>query len=71
MRGLFDVDAGARELGVATTAPPPMPQIEEDSAPIVSSRQAEHLADFADRRAAAVGNDGRGDAGALAAVACR
>ena len=46
-----------------------MPQIEEESAPIVSSRQPERLADLADRRAAAVGNHGRGDAGALAAIA--
>ena len=35
---------------------------------MVSSRQAERLADFADGRAAAIADDGGGDAGALAAV---
>ena len=35
---------------------------------MVSSRQAEGLADLADGRAAAIGDDGGGDAGALAAV---
>ena len=48
--------------------PPPPPQIEDDSAPMVSSRQAERLADLADGRAAAIADHGGGDAGALAPV---
>ena len=58
----------ARASSAARTAPPPMPQIEEESAPIVSSRKAEDLADLADRGAAAIADDGAGDAGVVASV---
>ena len=51
-----------------SAVPPPPPQIEDDSAPMVSSRQAEGLADLADGRASAIADHGGGDAGALAPV---
>ena len=60
--------ARLRVTASCDTDPPPPPQIEDDSAPMVSSRQAEGLADLADGRAAAIGDHGGGDAGALAAV---
>ncbi len=47
---------------------PPPPQIEDASAPMVSSEKPEGLADLADGRAAAIADHGGGDAGALTAV---
>ena len=44
------------------------PQMVEASAAVTSSRKPHHLADFADRRARAVVDHGRGDPGAVAAV---
>ena len=44
------------------------PQIEAGERADRVLRQAEDLADLADGRAPAIGDDGRGDAGALAAV---
>ena len=67
MRGLFDVDADALELGGADRAAAHAPDRGGERADRVV-RQAEDLADLADRRAAAVGDHGRGDAGPLAAV---
>ena len=42
MRRLSGIDAGARDVGMRTS-PPPMPQIVDDSAPIVSSDRPKTL----------------------------
>ena len=67
MRGLCG-SSPVRLTASCDTEPPPPPQIEEASAPIDILGQAERLADLADGRAAAIGDHGGGDAGALAAV---
>ena len=63
-----DVDAGALELGGAHRAAAHAPDRGGERADGVLA-QPESLADFADRRAAAIGDDGRGDAGMVASVA--
>ena len=58
----------ARASSLSRTAPPPSPRSRTASAPMVSSDQAERLADLADGGAAAIGDHRAGDAGAVAAV---
>ena len=67
MRGLFRSRPGARRARLRAPRRRPAPDRGGERADRVL-RQAEHLADLADRRAAAIGDDGRGDAGAVAAV---
>jgi hypothetical protein len=52
------VDADSARVRWLRTPPPPMPQIEEESAPIVSSDSPKTLPNLADGRTAAVGDDG-------------
>ena len=61
------VDAGARKLGGAHRAAAHAPDRGRERADRVL-RQAEGLADLADGGAAAIGDDGGGDAGVVAAV---
>ena len=63
-----DVDAGALELGGAHRAAAHAPDRGGERADRVLA-QPEGLADFADRGASAIGDDGRGDAGMVASVA--
>ena len=63
----FEIDAGAVELGVTHRAAAHAPDRGGERADRVF-RQAEDLADLADGGAAAIGDHGRGDAGAVAAV---
>ena len=62
-----DVDAGALELGFAHRAAAHAPDRRRQRADRVLG-EAEGLADLADGRAPAIGDHGRGDAGAVAAV---
>ena len=67
MRGLFTSMPARLSSSVAHRAAAHAPDRGGERADRVL-RQAEGLADLADRRAAAIGDHGRGDAGALAAV---
>ena len=67
MRGAVQIDAGALELGCAHRAAAHSPDRGGKRADRVL-RQPENLADLADGGAAAIGDDGAGDAGMVAAV---
>src|SRR5437763_4619054 len=65
-RRALRVEAGAGKVGIETLAAEAPDRRGERADRIL--RQPERLADFADRRAAAITDDGRGNSGALAPV---
>ena len=67
-RGSIGIEAGLADMLLGSSEFAQCPRRCVASAPTFLG-QADHLADFADRRAAAIGDDGGGDAGAVAAVA--